>query len=103
MVEILKQSDSDVEQVAAVLSDFEKSHQDADCRVYRYNPAAIRIRIVADVFHGQTKGERHDYALQFLKELPEDVLAQISILLCLAPGESGLLDSEFLDPSQSQP
>ena len=102
MVNILQQTDDAVDQVAAVLSEFGKSHEDAECTVYRYNPASIRVRIVDSVFHGHSKGERHDYAMRFLRALPEDVLAQISILLCLEPGEASLLDLEFQDPTRSR-
>ena len=102
MVKILQQTDGVVEQVAAVLREFEESHVQSECVVYRYNPASIRVRIIDAVFHGKSKGERHDYALQFMRPLPEDVLAEISILLCLEPGESSLMDQEFHDPTRSQ-
>ena len=101
MVTVLQKTDDAVSQTARVLSEFVKSHENAECVVYRYNPASIRVRIVDPVFHGRSKGERHDYAMQFLRKLPEDVLAQISILLCLEPGETSLLDLEFQDPMRS--
>lgn len=102
MVKILQQADDAVDQVAAALSEFEASHEDAECMVYRYNPASIRVKIVDAVFHGRSKGERHDYAMRFLRKVPDDALAQISILLCLEPGESSLLDLEFLDQTRSR-
>ena len=102
MVKILRQTDGDVDQAATALSEFEKSHEYAECVVYRYNPASIRVKIVDSVFNGRSKGERHDYAMRFLRKLPEDVLAQVSILLCLEPGESSLLDLEFHDPTRPQ-
>ena len=73
------------------------------CLVYRYNPASIRVKIVDDTFHGRSKGKRHDYARGFLNRLPADVLSQISVLLCLEPSESALLDLEFHDPRRSYP
>ena len=102
MVKILQQTDDAVDQVAAALAEFEKSYGRSECVVYRYNPASIRVKIVDAVFHGRSKGERHDYAMRFLRRLPEDVLAEISILLCLEPGESSLLDLEFHDPTRSK-
>ncbi len=101
MVTVLRKTDDAVNQTASALSEFVKSHEHAECLVYRYNPASIRVRIVDPVFHGLPKGERHDYAMQFLRQLPEDVLAQISILLCLEPGETSLLDLEFQDSMRS--
>ena len=37
----------------------------------------------------------------FLQGVPEDILAQISVLLCLEPGESAPLDVEFHEPTRS--
>ena len=101
MPKILREADEAVKQVAAVLAEYEKSNAGSECVVYRYNPASIRVKIVDETFHDQSKGERHDSARHFLSRLPEDVLAQISVLLCLEPGESALLDIEFQDPSRS--
>lgn len=101
MAKIVRNSDEAVEQVAATLEKYEQSHPGAEGFVYRYNPAAIRVKIVDTRFHGLLKGERHDLAWQFLSCLPEDVLAQVSVLLCLAPGESALLHAEFDDPPHS--
>ncbi len=101
MVKILQEPDEAVEQIAAVLKEYERSHEGSECLVYRYNPASIRVKIVDETFHGQSKGERHDYARGFLSRLPEDVLSQISVLLCLEPGENSLVDLEFHDPTRS--
>jgi len=102
MVMILKQPDDAVESVANVLGEFEQTHSSAESYVYRYNPAAIRVKIVDPVFHGRSKGERHDYALRFLDRLPDEVMSQVSVLLCLEPGESSMLDLEFVDPTRAQ-
>ncbi len=37
----------------------------------------------------------------FSVSLPEDILAQISVLLCLEPGENAPLDVEFHEPIRS--
>ncbi len=101
MVKILKKPDRHVEQVADALREFEKSHEKASCMVYRYNPASIRVRIVDMIFTGRDRSERHDYAMGYLRKLPDDVLTQISLLLCLEPGEPSFMDLEFNDPSTS--
>jgi hypothetical protein len=101
MVKILHDPDEAVEQVATALEEYEQANAGAECLVYRYNPASIRVKIVDGTFHGRSKGERHDYARGFLSRVPEDVLSQISVLLCLEPGESSLLDLEFHDPTRS--
>ena len=103
MVKILRQSDAVIKAIAKALERFEQDHGGHDsCILYRYNPASIRIRIVHQVFRKQSKGERHDYAMHYLKDLPEDILSEISILLCLEPGENSLLSMEFGDPSLSK-
>lgn len=101
MVQILQEPDSAVEQIAAALEGYEQAHEGAACLVYRYNPASIRVKIIDRTFHGWSKGERHDYAWGFLRRLPEDVLAQISMLLCVEPGENASLDMEFHEPTRS--
>jgi len=101
MVQILQEPDNAVEQIALTLEDYEHAHTGATCLVSRYNPASIRVRIIDNTFHGWSKGERHDYAWGFLSRLPEDVLAQISVLLCLEPGERAPLDWEFHESTRS--
>ena len=101
MVTILHEPDHAVEHIAAALAVYEQTHNAAACFVYRYNPGAIRVKIVDATFHGWSKGERHDYAWGFLQGVPEDILAQISVLLCLEPGESAPLDVEFHEPIRS--
>ena len=101
MVTILHGPDHAVERLAAALEVYEQTHEAAACFVYRYNPAAIRVKIIDPAFHGWSKGERHDYAWGFLRGVPEDILAQISVLLCLEPGESAPFDAEFHEPIRS--
>ncbi|MEM7783473.1 MAG: hypothetical protein AAF939_07400 [Planctomycetota bacterium] len=101
MVKILGETDSHVELIANSLREFEKSHEYANCIVYRYNPASIRVKIVDVIFTGRDRSVRHDYAMGYLRELPDDTLSQISLLICLEPGETSLIDLEFKDPSKS--
>ena len=101
MVTILQEPDHAVAHIAAALEVYEHTHEEAACFVYRYNPAAIRVKIIDPTFHGRSKGERHDYVWGFLRSVPEDILAQISVLLCLEPGESVPLDLEFHEPIRS--
>jgi hypothetical protein len=103
MVTILQEPDQAIEHIAAALEVYEQANAAATCFVYRYNPAAIRVKIIDPAFHGQSKGERHDYAWGFLRPVPEDALAQISILLCLEPGKTAPLDLEFHEPIRSSP
>jgi hypothetical protein len=73
MVTRLQEPDHAVEHIAAVLEVYEQTYEAAACFVYRYNPAAIRVKIIDPTFHGRSKGERHDYAWGFPRRLPEDI------------------------------
>ncbi len=101
MVRVLGKPDENVEQAAGALREYEEANAGSECSVYRYNPASIRIKIIDTAFQDRSKGERHDYAMRWLNHLADDVISQISVLLCLAPGESSLLDLEFQDPTHS--
>jgi hypothetical protein len=46
LVTILQESDQAVEHIAAALEVYEQTHPAAACFVYRYNPAAIRVKII---------------------------------------------------------
>lgn len=101
MISAPKTADADVREIVTALERFECRHPDSESFIYRYNPGSIRIKIVDAVFAQKSKDERHDYALKFLVDISSDARSQISVLLCLAPGESSLLDAEFEDPSRS--
>lgn len=101
MVTILSHSDPAVLTLAAALQRYNEKHPAAACTIYRYNPAVIRIKIVDPIFRGQSLGARHDYAWGFFEDVPEDVLAELCVLACLAPGENGLMAAAFDAPPPS--
>jgi len=101
MISIADTPDTAVTEIAKHLKPFEAAHRDALIHVYRYNTASIRVRIVDECFRNRDKGERHDYAFGFLESLPNEVTSQLSLLLCLAPGETSLLNVDFESPSPS--
>jgi acid stress-induced BolA-like protein IbaG/YrbA len=70
---------------------------------YQYNPASIRVRVVDERFQGQSKVKRHDMVSPLLKQLPEDVQIDITILLLLAPEETehSMMNLEFERPTPS--
>jgi stress-induced morphogen len=56
--------------------------------VYRYNPAAIRVRVVSKLFEGMDHVERNDLIYPILeKNLPEDTWQDITQILLFAPKE----------------
>jgi hypothetical protein len=101
MVQVFPPPDSIVNEIVQTLQKYEAAHPGSSCTVRRYNSGAVRVRIVDPAFRGMSKGDRHDHAVAALDELSDDTLAEISILLCLAPGESSLMNADFDESSPS--
>jgi stress-induced morphogen len=68
---------------------------------YRYNPASIRVRIVDERFRGLSRPERDDMVEPYLRQLPEETLEDLVILLLLSPDEipRSMMNVEFEYPS----
>ena len=87
-VKILRGASDDIlEQVIAVLRNYEATHPDAVIDLYRQNSVSIRVRIVDPAFQGMSKKERNDLVWDYLDTLSEDAQADISMLVLLAPTE----------------
>lgn len=87
---------------AALKQAFPKLPDDPDQVVYRYNPVAIRVRIVSPKFRGKTDAEREEIVKRAFKSLPDAVTEDITMLFMLTPDEARkptLLDREFDDPT----
>ena len=70
---------------------------------YRYNSASIRVRLVDKAFEGKSLVEREKMVIPVLESLPENTLADITILLLLTPAEmsNSLMSLEFDQPTPS--
>ena len=74
---------------------------------YRYNSASIRVRVIDPRFEGLEFDERDAMVEPLLKQLPEEIQADIMNLLTLAPSEKkafsrkSLVNLEFENPSPS--
>jgi len=88
----------------ALLSHYLPRHSDAQITVYRYNSAAIRVRVIDPVFEGKGIIEREVEILPIIRSLPDRLQDQITMLLLLSPKESerSLLSAEFDDPQPSR-
>ncbi len=99
-----KNIDDCLQAVADALAKYEKQHPNAEIEVYRQNSASIRARIVDPDFDGVGKADRHDTIWAFVKGLPDDQQAEISVLLLLTPDElkTSFANLEFDDPIPSR-
>ncbi len=102
-----KKLDKYVQQILEVLgSQYTSNHPKAKIDVYRYNPGCIRVRIIDPDFAKKDLVEREDLVWSILENsLPEEVLAEISVLLLITPKESktSFMNMEFEDPAPSPP
>ncbi|HUY32666.1 MAG TPA: hypothetical protein VMV69_07770 [Pirellulales bacterium] len=77
-----------------------KRHRRARVDVYRYNPCAIRIRIVDPDFAGKPIYDRWDEIWAILDDLPEETYSDITVCLLITPEEQpkSMMNIEFEDP-----
>ena len=88
-VKILRGASDDIlEQVIAVLRNYEATHPDAVIDLYRQNSVSIPVRFVDPAFQGMNKKERNDLVWDYLGTLSEDAQADISMLVLLPPRKS---------------
>ena len=91
--------DVQVQQILDVLTEYERSHQQAQIEGRRYNPVSIRLRIIDPDFRGKDRIEREPEIWKLLSKLPEEVFVNITMLL-LTPEEAkhSLASQEFEHP-----
>ena len=83
-----KNADPDIQSILNVLGPYKKAHRQAKIDVVRRNNAILRIRIIDQNFKGLNLVQRDNLLWTFLDNLPEDVFAQITMLLLLTPEEA---------------
>jgi hypothetical protein len=93
--------DSEVEQIQNALA----ARFGADAvTVRRYNPAAIRVRVIDARFGGKSIPQREKIALPVIRRLPDSIQSDITVLLLLAPDEQAdsLMNLEFERPTRTR-
>jgi stress-induced morphogen len=66
---------------------YQPNHPKAAIEAYRYNSASIRIRIIDPDFEGLDLVERDEMLRPLLRTLPEEVGADITLLILITPKE----------------
>ncbi len=96
-------SDEVIENIVAVMRDYQADHPRAQIDVYRQSPVSVRLRIIDPQFAGHGKPDRSDQVWHYLERMPEELQSDISTVLLLTPDEtkSSFANFEFEDPVSS--
>ncbi len=96
--------DAEVQAFKEALDAYEAAHPGAQAALYRKNSASIRLRVIDRRFEGMTKSRRHADVWDFLAgRVPDDMLADVSLVLTVAPAEikNSIANFEFEQPTSS--
>jgi len=104
MTESNQQNDAEIRQVTAALEPYTHAHPQARVDVQRQNSVSIRIRIIDPDFQGMDRVDREPEVWRALNALPDEVFANITMLLLITPAEAAtsLANQEFEDPIPSR-
>jgi hypothetical protein len=97
-------TDDAVQALKNALDAYEAEHPGAEAALYRHNPGSIRLRVIDRRIEGMTKSRRHADVWDFLAaRVPEDTLADVSLVLTIAPAElkNSFANFEFESPVPS--
>jgi hypothetical protein len=99
-----KRPDPILRQIVEALKEYDKAHPAAQIETYRQNAVSVRIRVIDPDFAGLGRAEREEELWTLFNRLPEDVVAEISLLLLLTPEEakSSFANMEFDNPIPSR-
>ena len=98
------QPDEQVQQILDLLTAYERTHPQAQIEGRRHNPVSIRLRIIDPDFQGMDRIEREPAVWKLLRQLPDEVFVNITMLLLLTPEETehSLASQEFDHPIPSR-
>jgi stress-induced morphogen len=97
--------DESVQAIKDALDAYEAEHPGAEASLYRHNPGSIRLRVIDRRFEGMTKTRRHADVWDYLAaQVPEDTLADVSLVLTVTPAElkDSFVNFEFESPIPSK-
>ena len=98
-------ADAEVQALKSALDAYEAEHPGTEAALYRHNPASIRLRVIDRRFEGMAKSRRHADVWEYLAgRVPEETLADVSLVLTVAPTElkNSFANFEFEDPVPSK-
>jgi hypothetical protein len=93
--------DADVKKIRKVLGRYQAEHPEAKIDIYRTNNVSIRIRVIDPSLAKIDTVDRNSLLWEYLDELPDDVVSNISLLLLYTPKEAtkSFANMEFEKPA----
>jgi hypothetical protein len=97
-------ADKKLSVILEILEQYKAGHPKAEVDARRYNSASIRVRVIDPHFEGMHLADRDNELWNLLQVLPDDAIADVTMLVLLAPSElsSSLANLEYEQPSGSQ-
>ena len=99
------QDESTAQIYSALKSAFPNLPDDPEQVVYRYNPVAIRVRVISPRFTGKSMAEREEIVSVALDSVPSEISEDITMQIMLSPREAkrpNFVFLEFDDPDTYQ-
>jgi hypothetical protein len=99
-----KRPDPVMKQIGKSLKPYDDAHPTANIELDRRNNVSVRIRIIDQDFRGKSRAEREKEIWPLFDVLPEDAVADITMLLLITPEEQeeSLASFEFDHPTKSR-
>jgi stress-induced morphogen len=99
-----KKPDAALKRIGEAFRPYIEAHAEAAIELYRQNNVSVRVRIVDPDFAGKGRAERAQQVWPLLDKLPDDVVADVSMLVLLTPEETkeSLANFEFDHPTPSR-
>ena len=96
--------DPTIDAIVECLRPYDAQNPGAKIEVYRQNPVSVRLRVVDPTFKQLSRSERSKVVWPILRQLPDDVLQEISFVILVPPEEetSSMSSREFDDPLPSR-
>jgi hypothetical protein len=99
-----RRPDPVLRRIADALKEYEQAHPRAQIEAYRQNSVSVRVRVIDPDFEGHSRAEREEELWALFEDLPEDAVAEISLLLLFTPEEAkkSFANVEFDNPIPSK-
>ena len=100
----VKRPDPILRRIIVALGEYERLHPEAEIEAYRQNSVSVRIRILNPEFAHMSRSEREEAVWAALNSLPDEDIAEVTLLLLLTPEEAkkSFASFEFDDPIPSR-